>query len=205
MALLLDKNGIALAVTFGVIIYFFGGPQYLALMLFFFAVAIIATKYQHYEKRDMGIYEHERSWENVLSNGLVPAILAVASPVVGPMPYISSVSAVMADKFASELGVLSKNPVSLENFKQVKPGKSGAVSLLGFLMSLAGGTLIGAVSIWLFGIDPNAALYVGLIGLTGSVVDSIIGVFEERGIGSKGITNIICSMVGGLLGYLYLR
>ena len=87
----------------------------------------------------------------------------------------------------------------------MKPGKSGAVSMLGFLMSLAGGTLIGAVSIWLFGIDPNAALYVGLIGLVGSAVDSIIGVFEEKGIGSKGITNIICSIVGGLLGYLYLR
>ena len=54
----------------------------------------------------MGLYEHERGWENVLSNGLLPSILAIGSPYLGPFPFIASIAAVTADKFGSEIGVL---------------------------------------------------------------------------------------------------
>ncbi len=204
MVAMLDKPGLTLAIIFGAAIFIFGGAPYLAMMLFFLMLAIFVTKYGYYEKKDMGIYEHDRSWENVLSNGLVPAICAALSVYAGPLPYIASIAAVTSDKFASELGVLSGEPLSLDGFKRVKPGTSGAVSILGFIMSLCGAALIGIGAIFLFGISPTAALLVTFAGFSGSIVDTLFGVLEERGIGTKGTTNIICAIVGALIG-LYIR
>ncbi len=204
MVAMLDKPGLTLAILFGAIVFTFGGAPYLAMMLFFLMLAIFVTKYGYYEKKEMGIYEHDRSWENVLSNGLVPAICAGLSVYVGPLPYIASIAAVTSDKFASELGVLSGEPLSLDGFKRVKPGTSGAVSTLCFVMSLLGAALIGIGGIFLFGITPTIALLVAIAGFAGSIVDTLFGILEERGIGTKGTTNIICSIVGAIIGF-YIR
>ena len=200
----LDKWGIILAVVMGILIWVFGGLNYLALMLSFLFLGVIATKYEHHIKRDLGIYEHERGWENVLSNGLVPTILAISSSVVGPVPFIASLAATTSDTFASEIGVLGKGkPVSLENFRKVKPGTSGAISIMGTVASLVGATIIGIIAIFFFGINPLTALLVGVAGFIGSFVDTVFGIFEEKGIGTKGTTNFLCSLAGGLLGYIF--
>ncbi|HID72507.1 TPA: DUF92 domain-containing protein, partial [Candidatus Micrarchaeota archaeon] len=184
----------------------YGGWEYLALMLFFFLLAIVVTRYEHETKRDMGIYEHERGWENVLSNGFLPTVLAVASPYLGPVPYIACVAAVTADKFGSELGVLDKGkPISLATLKPVKPGVSGAVTMMGTVASLAGATAIGLGAFFIFDMNATAALLIGLAGLGGSFVDSIFGVLEERGLGTKGTTNFICSIAGAILGYIFIK
>lgn len=199
---MLDKQGIILAIAMGAIIAVFGGLNYLILMLVFFVLAVGVTKYQHSKKRELGIYEHERSWENVLSNGIVPTVLAVVSPYFGPLPFICSISATTADKFASELGVLSGQPIDLGTLKHAKPGVSGAVSVLGTFVSLTGGILVGVSSMFLFDVNANTALIIGLAGLFGSIVDSIFGIFEEKGIGTKSTTNIICSLAGAAVGFL---
>lgn len=199
---MLDKQGTVLAIIMGAVLLFFGGINYLLLMIVFLLLAVIVTKHQHSAKREMGIYEHERGWENVFYNGFIPSLAAIASSVVGPMPFICSISAIAADKFASELGVLSGKPISLETLKPVKPGTSGAVSLFGFLMSLAGAMILGVSAITLFNVTPNQAFLIGLAGFFGSFVDSVVGVLEERGIGTKGTTNMICSLAGALAGFL---
>jgi uncharacterized protein (TIGR00297 family) len=201
----LDKKGLFLALFFGALLFFYGGPGYLALMLIFFFLAVIVTRYEYELKRDMGLYEHERGWENVLSNGLLPAILTLLSPLIGPMPFIASMAAVMADKFGSEIGVLeAEDPVSVVDLKRVKPGTSGAMSKIGTIGSLAGATAIGACAVFLFGITPTQAILVGLAGLAGSIVDTIFGVFEEKGFGTKGTTNFICSLTGAAIGYFLI-
>jgi len=205
MPVMLDKQGLLLALLMGILVYHFGGWQYLVIMLTFLFAAVAATKYENKKKREMGIYEHERGWENVLSNGLLPTALAILSNSFGPMPYIASIAAVTADKFGSELGVLSDKPISLENLKPVRPGKSGAISILGLVVSLAGATLIGSAAIFAFNINPTQALFIGIAGFIGSFVDSIVGVLEERGIGTKGTTNFICSLTGALIGYYFIR
>lgn len=205
MAGVLDKGGIILAVVFGVVMLY-GGLPYLALMLAFFALAVLATRYEYEIKRDIGLYEHERGWENVLSNGFLPSILVLLSPLTGPMPFIASVAAITADKFGSEIGVLeAKNPVSIFDFKPVKPGTSGAMSRLGTVASLAGASAVGACAMFAFGINPTQALLIGMAGFAGSVVDTFFGVFEERGLGTKGTTNFLCSLAGALLGYYFIR
>jgi uncharacterized protein (TIGR00297 family) len=201
MAGVLDGKGVALAVFFGAVLFFYGGTGYLALMLIFFLLAIAATKYEYQIKKDMGLYEHERGWENVLSNGLLPAILAIMSPTLGPFPFIASIAAVTADKFGSEVGVLdASDPVSIFTLKPVKPGTSGGMSRIGTIASLAGSAAIGFSSIFVFGLDPNQAFLVAIAGLAGSIADTMFGVLEENGIGTKGTTNFICSLVGSLIG-----
>jgi uncharacterized protein (TIGR00297 family) len=198
----LDTKGVLLAAFFGIVLFVYGGQSYLALMLFFFLLAVFVTKYDYEIKKELGLYEHERGWENVLSNGILPAALAVLSPSLGPIPFISCLAAVTADKFGSEIGVLdAENPVSVFDLKRVKPGTSGAVSPMGSIGSLAGATAIGAGAIVLFGISPTQALLVGISGVAGSFADTVFGVFEEKGVGTKGTTNFICSLVGAAAGY----
>jgi len=205
LAKILDKGGILLALFFGAVLYLAGGPAYLGLMLFFFLLAIGVTRYEHEIKRDLGLYEHERGWENVLSNGLLPSALAVLSPAIGPIPFIASMAAVTADKFGSEVGVLDpKDPLYIFDLKPVKPGTSGAMSVLGTIASLGGSCMVGLCAMFLFGINPTQALLVGLAGLVGSLIDTLFGVLEEKGIGTKGTTNFICSIAGALIGYYFI-
>ncbi|MBD3390346.1 DUF92 domain-containing protein [Candidatus Micrarchaeota archaeon] len=206
MVVMLDKPGLALTLIFGLAIFFLGDFFYLVLILAFLLLSLVATKYGHYEKKEMGIYEHDRSWENVLSNGLVPTVVVVLGYFLGwgPIPYICSIAAVTADKFASELGVLGGDPVSLDGLKRVPPGTSGAVSSTGTLSSLAGSAAVGIAAMFLFGIGPNMALLVAFAGFSGGMVDTVFGVFEEKGFGTKGTTNIICSIVGALIGLMVI-
>ncbi|MBD3397770.1 DUF92 domain-containing protein [Candidatus Micrarchaeota archaeon] len=206
MVAMLDKPGLALTFIFGLTILLLGDFSYLVLVFIFLLLSVLATKYGYYEKKEMGIYEHDRSWENVLSNGLVPTIVVALGYFLGwgPIPYICSIAAVTADKFASELGVLGGDPVSLDGLKEVAPGTSGAVSSTGTLMSLAGSAAVGIAAMFLFGITPNIALLVALAGFAGGLVDTLFGVFEEKGFGTKGTTNMICSIVGALIGLMVI-
>jgi uncharacterized protein (TIGR00297 family) len=197
----LDKGGVILAVLMGIVIFFYGGLNYLLLMLIFFALALVVTGFENETKREMGLYEHERGWENVLSNGLLPTILVFFSGSIGPIPYITCIAAVTADKFGSEVGVLGGKPINLADLKPAKPGVSGAVTVMGTVASLAGAIGIGFCAIYVFGIDASLALLIGFAGLLGSLVDSAFGVLEEKGIGTKGTTNFICSIVGAVIGY----
>ncbi|HQT45449.1 MAG TPA: DUF92 domain-containing protein, partial [Candidatus Micrarchaeota archaeon] len=175
-AALLDFRGTALAAIFGIAMLAFGGWEALLLMLIFLIASVIVTKHGYEEKRELGIYEHERSWENVLANGIVPVICAYLSPSIGIWPMIGSIAAITADKFASELGVLSSTPISILNLKQVKRGVSGAITPFGTLMSFDGALLIGVAVFVIYGlVDPWKVLLVGIIGFTGSLVDSIFG------------------------------
>ncbi len=202
---LLDWAGLVLAVIMGAIVAVFGLPEFVVLLLIFLVLAIIATRYGHMKKKELGLYEHERSWENVLANGLVPAICAVFYPIIGWSPYVGALAAITADKFASELGVLGGAPVSLMNFKKTKTGKNGAITTFGTLMSFNGGLLIGlAAFILLPGLDLWTVVAIGVVGFGGSMADSIVGVFEEKGIGNKATTNAICSLFGAIAGYLLI-
>lgn len=202
---LLDWAGIVLAVTMGAVVALFGSSAFLVMLLVFLVAAVAVTRFGHEQKREIGLYEHERSWENVLANGFVPMLCAVLSPAVGWGPYVGSIAAITADKFASELGVLGGDPTYLLNFKKVKRGTNGAVTPFGLLMSFDGGLLVG-ICAWL--LIPGLSLWkvvgIGLVGFGGSLADSIVGVLEEKGIGNKATTNAICSMFGAVAGLAFL-
>jgi uncharacterized protein (TIGR00297 family) len=203
---LLDWKGLVCALVLGGIVVIFSKgfwAKNLFLLVSFLLLGVFVTKYKHKEKREKGLYEHERGWENVFSNGLVPGVCIILFYFFGEkfiFSYVCSVAAVTSDKFASELGVLSEKPISLKNLKRVKQGTSGAISGFGTFMAFVGSTLIGAIAYFLYKFDPFLIFYVSFAGLVGCFFDSFAGILEEEGIGSKSTSNIICSIVGAALG-----
>ncbi|MGB9635053.1 MAG: DUF92 domain-containing protein [Candidatus Micrarchaeia archaeon] len=202
---MLDKTAFLIAITLGTIILVFGHPQglqMLFLMLIFLIISVMATRYGINKKKMMYIFEGERGWKNVIANGTIPAMLAVALYLTGDkiflLAYIASICSITADKFASELGVFDV-PFFLWGLKKVKPGTSGAISVLGTLASLSGSFIISLSANYLLGITITQAFFLGLIGFVGSFTDSVLGVLEEKGIGNKYTTNFVCSLVGALL------
>lgn len=206
--LTLDEKGIALACVFGVLIFFLGqnyGALFLADLLVFLAISAVVTQVGKGRKEGIGMYEHARGWKNVLSNGLVPLIVAAAYFVnysAGTLPrafiaivYIASVAAVTADKFSSEIGVLDGEPVMLATFKRVKKGMSGGITALGLCASLLGSFIISASALYLSHALGLLAILT-LCGFAGSIVDSLLGYWEEQGIGNKYTSNFVCAVAG---------
>ncbi|MCD6279673.1 DUF92 domain-containing protein [Candidatus Micrarchaeota archaeon] len=195
--LLLDVPGITLAILLGIIVFLLGGMNGFMMILIFLVIAVIVTKQGYQEKKDFGIYEHERSWENVVSNGLVPVIGLAISPIL----YVTTLAAMEADKFASELGVLGGEPREIFTFRKIKRGTSGGMTLFGTWMSFIGALVIAIIAKYLYYYDWWTVLIISVIGFIGSIGDTIFGVFEERGIGNKMTTNIICGLIALTIGY----
>jgi uncharacterized protein (TIGR00297 family) len=209
--LLLDVPGLVASLLVGAAVLFFSKEFWLQnfiLMCSFLVLGVAVTKWRHTEKKERGLYEHERSWKNVLSNGGVPALCCIMY-FFNPTPawiaaYIGSLAAATSDKFASELGVLSGKPINLRNFKTVKPGTSGAVSALGTLMSFNGALIIALIAYFLFSFNPSYIFSIAVIGFLGGFIDTLAGIPEEMGFGTKSTSNIICTVVGLVLGYFFI-
>ncbi|MCX8163079.1 MAG: DUF92 domain-containing protein [Candidatus Micrarchaeota archaeon] len=206
--LLLDFVGLTLAILFGLIVLIFGSTNFFIIFLIFLVLSVAVTRYGSKKKRENALYEHERSWENVLSNGLVPTSI-VFLPYFGLNPigaYIGSVAAITADKFASELGVLGPPPIDLATLKKARNGQSGCISSFGTFMSFVGALIIGLFAHFLFFdlIGPWKIFTIAFIGLFGSLADSLAGVLEEKGIGNKSTSNLVCSLVGAILGLAFI-
>jgi len=201
--LMLDKAGTISAILLGIVITVLGGWQHLTIMLVFLTLSVIASKIEKQRKESMGVYEGERTWKNVLSNGLVPALVLVITKDV--RYFLAAVAAAQADKFGSEIGVLSKKPpIFLLTLKTVKPGTNGAITLFGLFASFIGALSIALVGSMLFSLTVWDVIKVALAGLGGSIIDSIVGVLEERGIGNKEITNVV-GIAGGVIVYALLE
>lgn len=210
--LLLDAIGLLSVLVAAVFVFLLSG-QYalnnLVIALSFLLIGVGITKYMYKEKKEKGVYEHERSWQNVLSNSLFPLISCGAYYITSDpswiAAYIGGFAGAMADKFGSELGVLSPNPISLSNLKPVRQGTSGAISLLGTYLSFIGGLIIGLIGYFLYNYDPLSILLIGFFGFVGSFADSIAGVFEEKGLGTKSTSNFICTLVSGFLSFIFIN
>jgi len=211
-ALLLDTPGLLASLAIGLIVIWSSKELALAnilLLITFLVISVIATKYRYEEKKEKGVYEHERGWHNVVSNGAAPMLCCVGYFLTGSnmwiAAYITSVAGALSDKFGSELGVLSGKPIALRNLKIVKAGTSGAISTLGTFLSFIAALLIGVAAYPLYKFEPTLIFYIAVGGFLGSVFDTIAGIFEEMGIGNKSTSNLICTISSALIGYYFIK
>jgi uncharacterized protein (TIGR00297 family) len=208
--LTLNERGIIAALVIGVAILFFGadmGSFFLAVMVFFLVLSAIATKMEFEKKLKMRAYEKVRGWRNVVANGIVPSVAALAyflnlNYSFLPKGYlviafVASVAGITADKFSSEIGILNGEPRMLLTTKKVKKGRSGAVTALGLVVGLFAAFAIG-LSVFVFGIDYRAFYIIVLSGFLGNLFDSVLGYFEEKGIGNKFTSNAFCALFSWL-------
>ncbi len=214
--LTLDLSGLISATILGLLLLFFGGSMgwfFLASMIVFLVLSAAVTEYRKDEKKEIGVNEKARSWKNVVANGTVPLIVVIfyylnhtlhfTTQEVLLIIYLSSLSAVIADKFASELGVLNGKPIMLLTLKEVDRGTSGGVTALGITGGLIASMVIGLLSLFMQG-SLGFFIVIVVAGFFGNIVDSIFGYFEEKGLGNKFTSNMACAAAAALFSYVLL-
>lgn len=218
----LDRGAAALAFVMGIAFAVFGGYSYwylfVGVMALFLVLSALVTSVGMIYKKHIGTYQPTRGIRNVLANGLVPLAMAAlyfaASSVNKPffaelalVGFIASVAAITADKLASEVGVLGGMPHMIFTFKKVRKGTSGGLTPLGVLSSALGAFVIALMSVFAAAqittlSIAGAVAIITVAGTIGGLVDSVMGYYEERGVGNKYTSNFICSVAGALLAML---
>jgi len=193
----LSKSGVVGAMLVGTAIFGFGGWVWGLLLITFFVLSSLLSRYQQAAKRGLAEKSakgHQRDLGQALANGGAGALIALAS-LFYPAPvmlaaFVGAMAAVNADTWATELGLLSRRPPRLvTTWEVVEPGTSGGVSAVGTLASLAGALTIGVATIGLLMID----------GLLGGSVNDLVGV---RGV-PGGVLLIPSAVLGGVVGSLF--
>jgi uncharacterized protein (TIGR00297 family) len=217
-----DLSGALAGVLSGLLMIVFGGISWFLLLLVFFFLGTIFTKYKYTYKRKIGaaqLNEGSRGYRNVFGNCLPPLIFVVAYGAVGniDLPYVGVIDksifligylAAMAtatgDTLASEIGSTYRSqPRMITTLKKVNAGTDGAISLLGEFAALGGCVAIALVA-YLTGVTgPNVAAAISLAvlgGFLGTNIDSVLGAtLQQRKILTNEGVNLYATLIGGLL------
>ena len=173
---MLNRGGAIAALVLGAVILWSQGIPYFILLLIFFVLGAMATRYKNSYKR---VRLHERGTRkamNVIANGLIPASLAAFSLLQDlTTPYVTAIAVALSDTFASELGVLSNNPYMITTFKKTEPGTNGAISLLGEGAAFLGAAIISVCGFFLLGLSLFDTALCVAFGLLGCHIDSLLG------------------------------
>ncbi len=218
-----DFPATMLGVMLGTLIFFYANWQGFVLFVLFVGLGSVLSKIGLKRKQanhTAEAHEGKRGIGNAAANLLVPALCCALYPLLYGRPsllmaFAGAISAALADTASSEIGVLSpREPVLITTFKPVPHGTNGAVSLLGTAGAVAASALIGTVACatgfvqLVLGAERlhawpafiGAGVGLGLAGMIGTFVDSLLGATLEgnvRFIG-KGAVNFACTLTGAL-------
>jgi uncharacterized protein (TIGR00297 family) len=184
----------------GTSIFGFGGWVWGGTLVVFFVSSSLLSHYGESRKaplREQFAKDSRRDLAQTLANGGLAALIAVVAGLVGrtapifpllALAFYGALAAANADTWATELGVLAKQPPRLITTGQVVPvGTSGGVTWQGLSAALDGAAFIGlsafllvqgaarvTLGSWLpqdWVLIPVAAIS----GLVGSAFDSLLG------------------------------
>jgi uncharacterized protein (TIGR00297 family) len=215
---LLTASGSISAFALGIVIGGLGSISWLLILVIFTILGFLVTRYKLQKKIERGVQEGEkgeRTYKNVLANGLIPAVIAILTWIMGvnqeaipAIVFLSAISVAASDTVASEMGILSEDAKLITSMKPVPPGTDGGVSTYGTVWAL-----LGAIAASVFGwillfpdnlIDPLIVVPI-ITGFLGCNVDSYVGAtLERRGYVGKLGTNIISMTSGAILALVIL-
>ncbi len=214
-----DLSGLLSATLIGVLVIVFGSVWWFILVLLFFVLGGVSTKYRYAYKESMGVAQSRkgvRGYENVFSNTLPALALVVlfrALPELQPLifaGFLACMATATADTLASEVGETSRSsPRLITNLKPVKVGEDGGITLLGEAASLLGAATTGILAFLLLALglegvqcEPLIMLSVAVVcGFLGTNIDSLLGAtLQRRGVlGNSGV-NLISTSLAAVLG-----
>ena len=206
--------GMLTGVLLGLLTIVVGDVGWFAMLVTFFGLGGLASKFKYDRKVDRGIAEANegaRGSGNVLANSLV-ALFAViahaAAPRIDAVPqdlflfvFAGSVAAAMSDTLSSEIGGLYDRPRLITTFEIVDPGTDGGVTWQGALAGVLGAAIIAGIGLGMFEtIGTAGAAVVVAAGVVGMTVDSLLGaLIEGRYVGNQGV-NFLATLSAGLAG-----
>ena len=204
--------GMLTGVLLGLLTIVLGGFGWFALLIAFFAIGGLATKYRYEEKAILGVAEENggaRGSGNVLGNAAVAlfAVIAFAAGPRLPVPrevflfaFAGSIATALSDTLSSELGCVFDNPRLITTFERVEPGTDGAVTWQGELAGVAGAAIIAVTALVMFEtVGTLGAVVVTLAGVGGMTADSLFGAtLEGSHLGNQGV-NFLATLTGALL------
>jgi uncharacterized protein (TIGR00297 family) len=179
----LTRDGAIAAVVVGTLVFGCGGLRWAVVMVAFFILSSALSRVGKRRKQAaerLAEKSSRRDAVQVLANGGVAALLALANPLSGSNllfpAFLGTLAAATADTWSTEIGGLSRQlPRSIITGKIVEPGASGGVTLLGLLAAAIGGLSVGVIG-GISSVHTFRLAVLGLIaGLSGSVFDSLLG------------------------------
>ena len=141
-----------LAVSFSIIISYFGGLTSFIILVVVFLGSIITKIFKKEKKKQ------SKNIIQIICNVGIPTlsiiIYGLTKNNIYLLIYASVMSESLADTLASDIGKLSKKePVNILTWKRSKKGLSGNISMLGLFSSLIGAILIGMI--YYIGLEDN--------------------------------------------------
>jgi uncharacterized protein (TIGR00297 family) len=176
------------------------------LVLAFFALGNLVTRYRFSVKAEYKVAEGVRTFLNVFGNGGAATIFSVIF-FFSHLPFmlfgvLGAMATATADTFATEVGQAhERKPRMITNLKKVEVGTSGAVSSHGLAASLVGAFLVSLIPAF-FGFGLLVVAVGTLAGFLGCVVDSFIGATLEKKLMDTHLTNFIATFFGGVFAIL---
>lgn len=161
-----------------------GGIKWSIPILTFFILSSVLSKLRKKKNEEVELFFEKtgiRDQYQVLANGGIGGLLVIANTLFPNelfyLIYLSSLSAVCADTWATEIGTWKKTRTyNILNLKPIEQGTSGGISIIG-----TSGAVMGTIAISLSGIYWNELPlieYLSLIiltGIAGSFFDSLLG------------------------------
>ncbi|MEY7848707.1 TIGR00297 family protein [Natrarchaeobius sp. A-rgal3] len=208
--------GMLTGILLGLVTIVLGGYGWFAVLIAFFALGGLSTKFKYDRKEEMGVAEDNdgaRGSGNVLGNAAVAlvAVLGYAAssasllsdhiaPVVFLFAFAGSVSTAMSDTFSSEIGSVFETPRLITTLEPVEPGTDGGVTWQGELAGLAGAAIVAGISYVLFPeVGAVGAAIIVAAGFIGMTVDSLLGAtLEGTVLGNQGV-NFLATLSGAIV------
>ncbi|MGI0086152.1 MAG: DUF92 domain-containing protein, partial [Nitrososphaerales archaeon] len=199
----IDTAGAASGGVITLIAFLAGGFGWLIIIVIFFAVSSLLTRYRYEYKKKIGSAQEKagrRSWPNSLANAGIALFASLGELYfhsdLFALAFVTSIASAMADTLATEIGVLSHStPRMITNLrKSVSAGTSGGVTLLGGVAALSASAFIALVglSLSMFPSGLNFALF----GFVSVVVGAMIGTGFDSFLGATIQSLNKCSVCG---------
>jgi uncharacterized protein (TIGR00297 family) len=199
-------TGAAAGVAIGTLIFAFLGWKGLTILLTFLVAGSLSTKLGYAWKNRLGISESNRGArgaKEALANGGLSALLSVLASVspngnLFLVGFTSALGAATSDTVSSEIGQwLGGDPYLVTNFRRVRAGTNGAITLGGTLAGIMAAGLLGLIAVQIHLISPAQFWVVQLAALVGNFTDSFLGACVE---GKRGIGNATVNFLNTLAG-----
>lgn len=185
----LNGSGAVSTFLLGSIVFGIGKWEYsLPILLFFVLSSLLSKLGKQWKQKFAATFQKggRRDFGQVVANGGVAGLIVLLWNYIPwggwYFLFVGSIAAVTADTWATEIGVFSRqSPRHVLNFRQVPPGTSGGITLLGLGAAMLGSLVIvfvGGLATNNYAFINNGfqlASLIAVAGFLGSIVDSIIG------------------------------